>query len=62
MAISACPKCGNHTFEMKLAEPHNSNYKINLVQCMSCGTVVGVTDYYNLGAELKSIKKHLGII
>jgi hypothetical protein len=49
MAISNCVKCGNHFFEMKEAEPATSNFKVQLIQCSSCGGVVGVMDYYNIG-------------
>lgn len=52
MAVSSCPKCGNFTFEMKVVEPRDSNYKLNFVQCASCGAVVGVLDYFNIGAKI----------
>ena len=46
MAISTCPKCDSHYFEMKEAEPNGSKYKIMFIQCSSCGAVVGTTDYF----------------
>jgi hypothetical protein len=52
MALSSCPKCGNHTFEMQVVEPHSSNYKLNFVQCAGCGAGAGVLDYFNVGARL----------
>ena len=68
MASSSCPKCGNHTFEMQVVEPHGSNYKLNFVQCASCGAVVGVLDYFNVGARLakqdealKKIAQKIGV-
>ena len=61
MAYSTCPKCTNSRFEIVENEPTGSNFKLMFVQCNSCGAVVGVTDYYNVGALLQEIKKHLGI-
>jgi len=52
MALSSCPKCGNHLFEVQTVEPMHSNYKLNCVQCSSCGTVVGALEYLNLGAHI----------
>lgn len=52
MALSSCPKCDSHSFEMKVVEPRDSNYKLNFVQCASCGAVAGVLDYFNVGARL----------
>jgi hypothetical protein len=62
MAISKCSKCDNTTFEM--VEKDNitgANFKVMFIQCARCGAVIGVQDYYNLGAMLNTIKKHLGI-
>jgi predicted nucleic-acid-binding Zn-ribbon protein len=53
MASSTCVKCGSTSFEIKLNTPHGSNFKIYFVQCSSCGGVVGVTDFYNIGAEIR---------
>jgi hypothetical protein len=61
MAISTCTKCGGHLFEIRENEPRGSRFKLMFVQCSSCGGVVGVIDYYNIGAEIQEIKKKLGI-
>lgn len=61
MATSTCIKCGNHTFEMKDAEPKDTAYKLLFVQCSACGGVVGVMEYSNIGATLHKIQKKLGI-
>jgi predicted nucleic-acid-binding Zn-ribbon protein len=60
MATSTCVKCGSHQFETKEADPKNSMFKMTFVQCASCGGVVGVMDFYNIGQELQLIKKRLG--
>lgn len=52
MASSSCPKCGNHTFEVQQVEPIRSAYKLMFVQCTSCGGVIGVLDFFNIGAKL----------
>jgi hypothetical protein len=53
MAMSTCPKCNNHTFEVQIAEPIGSAYKLLFVQCAACGAVVGVMDALNIGALLE---------
>ncbi len=52
MATPTCQKCGHHTFELKENVPRDSRFKLLFVQCSSCGTVVGVMDYYNIGTKL----------
>ncbi|MCV2359645.1 hypothetical protein LNV08_11760 [Paucibacter sp. TC2R-5] len=61
MALSTCPKCPSHAFEMKEAEPNGSKFKLMFVQCASCGAVVGVTDYFNTSSLLDKIADKLGI-
>jgi hypothetical protein len=61
MAISTCIKCGGTFFEVKEAEPKFSNFKLLFVQCSTSGGVVGVMDFYNIGADLQEIRKHLGM-
>ncbi len=53
MAQSTCPKCDNTRFEVKHAEPKNSNFVLAFIQCTSCGAVVGVMDYQNVGYHLQ---------
>jgi predicted nucleic-acid-binding Zn-ribbon protein len=61
MATSTCIKCDNHSFEVKLAEPKKGAFKMYFVQCTSCGGVVGVTEFYSIGAMLLKLGKFLGI-
>ncbi len=61
MAQSTCVKCGNHTFELALVEPQRAMFKLHFVQCTSCGGVVGVTEYYNIGATLEKIAAKIGV-
>lgn len=53
MAISTCAKCGNHTFEIQENSPARSAFRLQFVQCMSCGAVIGVLDYFNIGARIE---------
>ena len=39
MALSSCPKCGNHTFEMAEAEPKNWRFKIMFANANLVGTL-----------------------
>lgn len=57
MALSLCPKCENHSFEMVEVEPGNWRFKIMFVQCTSCGTVVGTMDYFNLSTLIHELKE-----
>jgi len=59
MAMSTCPKCEGQRFEIKTAEPAYSKYKLNFLQCMACGAVVGVLEFYNAGQLLKEQEKEI---
>ena len=56
MAMSSCPTCKSHLFELKGIEPSGSRFKLNAVQCSACGTVVGILDYVNIGVEVGEVK------
>jgi uncharacterized Zn finger protein len=58
---STCPKCVNHQFESKVETPKNSNYPLQMIRCTSCGCVVGVLEYYNLGYMLDKIAAALNV-
>lgn len=60
MAIPTCAKCGNTTFENTVVSPEGSNFNLTFVHCSSCGAVVGVTDFYNTGQQIKALAKALG--
>ena len=62
MALSSkCPKCESTSFETAVESPKKSNFKLIFIRCASCGTVVGVTDYYNIGVLIHSFAKKLNI-
>jgi len=61
MAVSKCLGCGHQGFELIENQPANSKWKYLFVQCASCGGVVGVVDWYNVGALLVKAMKKLGI-
>lgn len=61
MATSTCPKCSNHSFEVAEQTPKGSNFKLLFVQCSSCGAVVRVMDYFNIGGLLHTLAKKLNI-
>lgn len=61
MATSKCSSCSSSRFELKEAEPANSRFKINFIQCASCGSVVGVMDYQSVPSLLDKIASKLGI-
>ena len=61
MARSTCAKCGNQRFELVENEPDKSQFVLYFVQCTKCGSVVGVTEYYNTGALPKKMAAKLGV-
>jgi hypothetical protein len=61
MAVSTCPKCDSTSFEAKEHSPHGSNFKYQFIQCASCGAVVGVMDYFNIGGMLQTLATKLRI-
>jgi hypothetical protein len=60
MATSTCVKCGNHGFELVERTPSRSEFKLSFIQCASCGGVVGVLDFFNIGYLLQRLAKKLG--
>lgn len=61
MAVSTCTKCGSYAFEMVENTPNGSEFKVMFIQCSSCGGVVGVTDYYNVGGMLETLATKLKV-
>ena len=61
MAISTCTKCDNTRFEVKEVTPRNSNFKLNFVQCVDCGGVIGVIDFHNIGALIHQLAEELNV-
>ena len=53
MAQSSCPKCGGHEFEVSEHTPADETFKLMFVQCATCGTVIGVQDYYGIEAVVE---------
>jgi len=62
MALSTCIKCGSSSFELKEAPSVNgARFKYHFVQCNSCGGVVGVLEYNNIGLTLEKLAQKLGV-
>ena len=59
MATSKCSSCGSYHFEMVENEPRGSNYKQMFIQCSSCGSVVGVTGFYNTSSLLDELEEKI---
>lgn len=47
-----CPKCGKSSFAMEEVPIEHSNFKYNGILCKSCGALICVVDYTNVGAFL----------
>lgn len=61
MASSRCIKCDNGTFEIVENTPRRSAFRLMFVQCSSCGAVVGVLDFYNIGERITELATKLGV-
>ena len=61
MAMSTCTKCGKTQLEVKEVTPVESNFKLNFVQCTSCGGVIGVIDYFNVGELIHRLAEELNV-
>jgi excinuclease UvrABC ATPase subunit len=62
MAQSTCIKCDNHSFELKELKVAQANFKLFAVQCSSCGGVVGIQEYMNIGSMLHKQNQALKLI
>jgi uncharacterized Zn finger protein len=61
VARSTCVRCGNQRFEVVENEPDKARFKLMFVQCAKCGSVVGVTEYFNIGSLLNRMAEKLGV-
>lgn len=59
MATSKCNKCDKTSFEVVEKVPTRSTFKLLFVQCSSCGNVVGVMDYFNIGSMISKLEKRI---
>lgn len=57
---SKCPNCQKTGFELNTENPKDSNFKINIVRCISCKTAIGVVDYHNAGILVKKLAQLFG--
>jgi len=62
MALSTCPKCQGRLFEIKEVAARGASFKMNFLQCSGCGTPMGITEYYNIGAKLEKHEKAMAAI
>ena len=54
MATSKCVKCGGSTFELAApSQPQGSNVKVCLIQCNTCGGVVGAMSTKDIHQTVK---------
>ena len=61
MAVSTCGKCGGHSFELSLFTPLGEGRKLTLVQCSTCGVVVGTLDP-STAAHIEALKSQIAAI
>jgi endonuclease/exonuclease/phosphatase (EEP) superfamily protein YafD len=68
MAISACARCQNQSFELQEATVSGANRKLVFVQCAGCGAPVGVVEshallrYQEQDARMKNLEHQLASI
>lgn len=61
MAASTCAKCGGHSFERALLTPIGEDRKLAIVQCVNCGTPIGVLDPAS-SALIEGLQKQISAI
>jgi uncharacterized Zn finger protein len=63
MAQSKCPnpRCSSVVFEVKEQKPEGSIHSMYFVQCVKCGTVVGVREKNDIGTMMLRVFDKLGI-
>lgn len=59
MANSKCPQCNSKNFELRQIVPAGASVKVVIVQCGSCGSVVGALDHINNAQRFDTIDKSL---
>jgi hypothetical protein len=59
MAISTCPKCDGHAFERGLVTPLRELRTVPVLQCATCGTVVGTLDSQ---AAIEGLREQIDVI
>jgi hypothetical protein len=52
-----CGKCEGAAFKIQEISPNGAAYKFYSIQCTSCQTPIGVTDFFNVGQLLKNQEK-----
>lgn len=58
---SRCPKCDGTSFEMAEAKITGAAYRHYFIQCSTCGSVVGVTEFFNISNLIHQLAKKLRI-
>jgi transcription elongation factor Elf1 len=61
MAITTCPKCAGHSFELSSFTPLGAGDKLVSVQCSDCGTPIGVLDPAT-GRQIDILKNQIAAI
>lgn len=61
MATPCCPSCKGTTFQVQEMNVLNSNYRLNAINCTGCGTIISVSEFYNIGARLDKLAKKLNV-
>lgn len=57
--FTKCAKCGGGFFELQTIEPSGSNFKINVIQCSSCGAPIGLVDYYDTHSSIEKTNQKI---
>lgn len=63
MAVSKCPResCNKSNFEVKELTVRDSPYRLVAIQCASCGSVVSVNEFLNIGSIISKIAEKIGV-
>jgi hypothetical protein len=61
MATSTCSKCDGYAFEAVTVKADHYKFDLVAIQCILCGTVIGVLDSWNIGYLIHKLAEKLGV-
>jgi hypothetical protein len=61
MATPKCPCCSHTSFELVEIKIATASYRTHAVCCSSCGAVVGVQEFFNIGALIHKLADKLHV-
>lgn len=55
--MAKCGFCNKSGTKLEEITPTGSRYKYQAICCQSCGSILGVMDYFNIGAGVEKLEQ-----